>query len=520
MDQEITGEMVKNFRIEQLIGSGSTGNVYKVFDLNRNVYLAMKVLHEDLIQDSIYVKLFKEEGRIHEQLKHDHIVKFYGFFQIVERYFTLQDFIKGTNLYEIIRKRKGAPFRIEEIIYFIDPICRALSYAHSKDIIHCDVKPGNILINQNKSVFLTDFGISSVGIQYHSNLVGFGSPAYMAPEQISREFGVLSPQTDVYALGVILYLMVSGILPFNGTKAPSANRTLDAKTRQNLIKWEHCNIDPIPLHRINPEIPSELDYLITQCLRKDPMERIQNPSFLLKSLNNINNLITANKIQSNTPITSDYDNKKARTNFFNLTHTWYYFIGGIVIALSVFLLIMKIYYSIPEKISHQKSNKPSIEFLETTASVYSPIITQTKTLISTNTIFNNLATETENKYLNIMSCMEKNFDPSNLARECITGIQIENDGKLLIEFTWQAFVQGTLKVTIHPDNSNKMYITDNFNQIHHYISKGDAANQEFTLTNQQIANGWFLFPPISDQVEYIIFHDDDNSIKTDPIYLK
>jgi serine/threonine protein kinase len=559
MNQEITGRIIQQYRVEELIGSGEMGKVYKVFDLDRNVHLAMKVLQDDLVKDSVFVKLFKEEGKIHEQLKHNHIVKYYGFFQKEERYFTLQDFIKGSNLQNIIRKRKGVQFRIEEIIRYYDPLCRALSYAHSKDIIHCDVKPGNILINQNKSIFLTDFGISSMGIQYQSNLFGIGSPIYMAPEQISRDFGVLSPRTDVYSLGVLLYLMVSGILPFNGNRAPSYNKRLDVKKRQEFVKWEHCNIEPIPLHRINPEIPSEMVHLINQCLRKDPHDRIRDTSLLLRELLAIWKTEKKKTNQSARPPITDDSNREKITKFFRKWN-WYIIIGSIAIFLILFSFV--IYNSTS---SDQVMSGSYLSFDETTPLNVSSIIPVTNTPIPTQTLISDTNTpistqiidlgtnlpiptqiidsETkipivtpfviENKKINTISCMTIQLEFQNLVEECVTGITIQNNGELLIDFSWKAVlkVYNTVdpyltvtppffEVEVYPDVSNSIYITDNFSNIYFYISKGGAANKEFTLKDQQVVSGWYLFPPIGDQVDYIVFHDDDNFVKTDPIYLK
>src|SRR3972149_8492524 len=183
------------------------GAVYRVWDLKRNVPLAMKVLHSDLADDPHMFKRFQREANALKRLTHPNIVQFYGLFHTLDIAFLLERFVDGPSLKDILRQKKQ--LSIQEVLVYLKALCAALGYAHANGVVHCDVKPGNVLIDQGGNIYLTDFGVARHAESTTTTLGTAGTPAYMAPEQIRGE--AVTPATDVYALGVMLFEMLTGL---------------------------------------------------------------------------------------------------------------------------------------------------------------------------------------------------------------------------------------------------------------------------------------------------------------------
>jgi len=205
----LIGQIFLNqFRVEAFIASGGMGAVYRVTDLKRNCPLAMKVLHADLADDPSVFKRFEREAQALQKLRHPNIVPFYGLFQSQGQPFLLEEFIEGNSLQGILRERNGQPLPVEETIIYMKGLCAALHYAHANKVVHCDVKPGNVLVNRQGNIFLADFGIAKfIDATTTMTMGGAGTPAYMAPEQIAGRS--VAPATDIYALGVMLFEMLA-----------------------------------------------------------------------------------------------------------------------------------------------------------------------------------------------------------------------------------------------------------------------------------------------------------------------
>ncbi|MEM4722012.1 MAG: serine/threonine-protein kinase, partial [Candidatus Methanomethylicaceae archaeon] len=137
--------LLKRFRVDAYIASGGMSVVYKVWDMQRNVPLAMKVLHLDLAEDPTVLKRFEREARALQRLAHPHIVPFYGIFQADGLSFLLEQYIAGPTLKQILRERQGL-LPLEEVLSYFKAICSALSYAHNNGVVHGDVKPGNVMV--------------------------------------------------------------------------------------------------------------------------------------------------------------------------------------------------------------------------------------------------------------------------------------------------------------------------------------------------------------------------------------
>ena len=160
MREDLINQILLNrYSIHDYIGSGGMAEVYKVWDTQRAVFLAMKLLREDFAEDVIFLRRFRREAKILSALQHPHIVRFYGLEQDGPLAFILMDFVQGFSLRrEIFTNRKKISFT--QILEIMRPVCSALNYAHNQGMVHCDVKPGNILIDQFGQVFVTDFGLS------------------------------------------------------------------------------------------------------------------------------------------------------------------------------------------------------------------------------------------------------------------------------------------------------------------------------------------------------------------------
>jgi serine/threonine-protein kinase len=188
--------LLNQYRVDAFIASGGMGAVYKVWDLKRNVPLAMKVLHSDLAEDPSMFKRFQREANALKKLAHPNIVPFYGLFQTLDFAFLLEHYIDGPSLKNILKQKQGKPMEVREALPYLKALCAALGYAHSYRVVHCDVKPGNVLIDHGGIVFLTDFGIARNAESTTTTMGAAGTAAYMAPEQIRGE--AVSPATDVF----------------------------------------------------------------------------------------------------------------------------------------------------------------------------------------------------------------------------------------------------------------------------------------------------------------------------------
>ena len=247
----LIGLTLKNrYRVEESIGRGGMADVYKVYDNLRASHLAIKVLREDLARDRIFLRRFQREAQTLSRLQHRHIVRFYGLEQDGMDVFMLMDFIDGESLRDVIF-RANRPLDQNKMMEILKPVCSALHYAHQMGMLHCDIKPGNILLAANGEVLLTDFGIARLSDAATATLVGAGTPAYMAPELVKGEEP--SPQTDIYALGVVLYEMLTGgERPFTGEQATVTGTTAENRSSQAPAYMDWL---PPPLAPVTPIRP-------------------------------------------------------------------------------------------------------------------------------------------------------------------------------------------------------------------------------------------------------------------------
>ena len=268
--QNLIGQTIANrYRVDSLLGRGGMAEVYKVWDHSRMTPLALKLLHEDLAMDKVFLRRFKREAETLAKLQHPHIVRFYGLGQDGLQAFMLMDFIEGITLKQKIFTSAQSGLPLEEIREVSRSICSALGYAHKEGLVHCDLKPGNVMLKPDGKVLLMDFGIARLTDAATATMVGAGTPAYMAPEQVKGLDPI--PQMDIYALGVVLFEMLTGgERPFTGETATTTGST-SAK-----VRWEQVNAAPPSPREYNPAISVELEAVVLKCLEKDPRDRFQS----------------------------------------------------------------------------------------------------------------------------------------------------------------------------------------------------------------------------------------------------
>jgi len=229
------------------------------------VYLAMKILHADLAEDKVFLRRFKREARTLAKLQHPNIVRFYGMVQDDDLVYMLMDYVEGITLRKEIFQSKE-PLPLERVQVIIKSVCAALYYAHKQGFVHCDVKPANIMIHSNGTVYVSDFGIARMTEASTVTMVGAGTPAYMAPEQVRGE--VPLPQTDIYSLGVVLFEMLTGgERPFTGEKARTTGTTSEK------VRWEQLRLVAPPPSKYNPSILPRINEIVLKCLDKSPANR-------------------------------------------------------------------------------------------------------------------------------------------------------------------------------------------------------------------------------------------------------
>ena len=273
----LIGKTIKNrYRVVEFLGRGGMAEVYKVEDTQRGVYLAIKVLREDLGEDKVFLRRFQCEAQNLAKLQHPNIVRFYGLEQEGRLAFILMDFIEGTTLRGVIFDA-NKPLPNQLIIEIFTPVCKALHYAHQTGIVHCDVKTSNIMIDKHGTVYLADFGIARIADAATSTMVGIGTPAYMAPELIRGENP--TPQTDIYSLGIVLYEMLTGgERPFTGEHASITGTTAEK------VRWEQVRLAPESPRKFNKKISPEMEAVVMRCLQKDPAKRFASSLELLDAL--------------------------------------------------------------------------------------------------------------------------------------------------------------------------------------------------------------------------------------------
>lgn len=267
------GQMLANrYHIIEKVGEGGMALVYKAKDTLLGRPVAVKVLRPQFASDSDFVLRFRREAQTAASLSHPNVVNIYDVGEFGETHYIIMEYIEGRNLKEILREQGVfSPARAREIG---KEVARALHHAHRHGLVHRDIKPHNILITDEGRVKVTDFGIAraaSTSTLTHTGMV-LGSVHYFSPEQARGD--QVGLQSDIYSLGVLLYEMVTGQVPFSG-ESPIA------------IALKHLQEPVTPPSEINPDVPAELEHVIMRALTKEPAERYGSALEVLEDLRKV-----------------------------------------------------------------------------------------------------------------------------------------------------------------------------------------------------------------------------------------
>jgi len=287
MAQDLLGG---RYELIEKIGSGGMADIYRVLDHQLQREVAVKILRDPLAQDESFQENFLHEARAAANLSHPNIVTVFDFGRDDGTLYIVMEYIAGTDLKTLIRHRKHlTPF---EAVELMKKISAGVGYAHRAGLVHCDLKPQNILVTPDNKVKITDFGVSralaTIQPDEHSDIV-WGSPQYFSPEQASG--GAPSPASDVYSLGAILYEMITGQPPFVADNAED-------------LALLHLSAEPIPPRSIESSIPETLQQIVLKILAKEPSARYRTADQLGRILTSFN--LSATPVESSTT-TGDLD---------------------------------------------------------------------------------------------------------------------------------------------------------------------------------------------------------------------
>ena len=255
------------YEIMGRIGTGGMADVYKAIDRKLNRYVAIKVLKREFREDETFVKKFRTEAQSAAGLSHPNIVNVYDVGEDRGLYYIVMELVEGITLKDYIQK-KGR-LTAKEVTSIAVQVCSAIEMAHSHNIVHRDIKPQNIIISKDGKVKVTDFGIAKATSSNTISTNVMGSVHYTSPEQARGGFS--DAKSDIYSLGITMYEMITGELPFDGDSTVS-------------IALKHLQEDIVEPSEIVPEMPYSLEQIILKCTQKSPDRRYADVALLAKDL--------------------------------------------------------------------------------------------------------------------------------------------------------------------------------------------------------------------------------------------
>jgi serine/threonine-protein kinase len=272
-EDKLVGREIGNCRLEQRLGAGALGVVYRATQVKMGRTVAIKMLSSKAAAQPEVVARFEREAKLSAAIQHAHVVGVYDCGVDKNVHYLVMEYVDGTTLAGLVDERGKLPWK--EALGFVRQVADALAYAHGREIIHRDIKPANILVSKDGVAKLADLGLAkqldtsdAAGLTMQG--MALGSPAYMPPEQI-RDAKMAGPTADVYALGATFYQLVSGQLPFDG----KSGTEVMTKVLRN---------DPPSLTPLVPDLPANVRQLIERMMHKDVAQRPQTAQELLTEL--------------------------------------------------------------------------------------------------------------------------------------------------------------------------------------------------------------------------------------------
>lgn len=267
------------YQLLEGLGKGGMAFVYRARDLMLERYVGVKIMREDYSRDPAFQERFRQEAKAAANLSHPNIVTVHDFGLDAGKLFIVMEYVPGTDLKTLLQQR--GRFTPEEALPLVIQACAGIGYAHRAGLVHCDVKPQNMLVTPDQRLKVADFGIAralaSIRPDEKSEVV-WGSPQYFSPEQASG--AAPSPASDVYSLGVVMYEMLTGALPFNATTATELARM-------------HLDVQPPLLTEMLPDISPTLEQILLKVLSKEPSARYRTADQLGRVLLNFGDARTA-----------------------------------------------------------------------------------------------------------------------------------------------------------------------------------------------------------------------------------
>ena len=258
-----------------LLGEGGFGQVYRAVDASLGRAVAIKMPHIELLRDANFRLQFQDEARTAAKLDHPNIVRIYRIESIEHTPFIEMELVEGKTLAQLLDEH--GRYTPEDALRIIHPVCEALDYAHRKGVIHRDIKPANILVRDDDGrVLVTDFGLakateSSFQASLSSSNVVVGTFRYMPPEQANKRLGKLGPAADIYSLGVVLYEMLTGRVPFVSDSVGE-------------LIYLHTSAPPEPPSNINVNLDWRVEKVVLKALEKRPEDRFATAGELADAL--------------------------------------------------------------------------------------------------------------------------------------------------------------------------------------------------------------------------------------------
>jgi serine/threonine protein kinase len=257
-------KQIGKYEVKRMLGEGMTSEVYLCHDPFSNRDVAVKVVYEERLKDSddtakLYRKLFVTEASLTGKLQHPHIVQIYDAVVASKMSYIVMEYVPGGTLEPFCAKDKLLP--IDKIVEIVFKCTRALGFAKKMGVTHRDIKPANILLAGSTDIKISDFGAALMASAEQTQVSGIGSPAYMSPQQFREQ--ALDHQTDIYSLGVVMYQLLTGTLPFMATNNYS-------------MMYQITNVEPPPPSSLRKEIPPSVDGIVKKAMEKDLERRYQS----------------------------------------------------------------------------------------------------------------------------------------------------------------------------------------------------------------------------------------------------
>jgi serine/threonine-protein kinase len=263
------GKKIQNYEIKSHLGEGGMGTVFRAGDSVLDREVALKMLHAPLLQQPLFLERFKKEARVLAQLLHPNIAVIYNMIEQDNNHFMVMEYVEGRNLEALLRQYQTLSYKVV-VPVFVQAL-EGLHHAHKKGIYHRDIKPANLILTPDGTVKLMDFGIAMVKGEQRLTQVNrvVGTVEYIAPEIIQGKEPSIA--TDLYAVGVTMYEMLTGKLPFEGNT--------DYNLMQDILKKKPLSVD-----KLNASVPRALSNIVMKTLEKKPEDRFANAKELQQAL--------------------------------------------------------------------------------------------------------------------------------------------------------------------------------------------------------------------------------------------